>query len=171
MAGDRVRDTSSEIIEKTEGVDGTVAFAGLDGASFSFGSNAATIFVRLDEFDERTTRETAAASLAGAITGATFGIEDANIFVIAPPAVQGLGNGNGFKMMVQDRTGQGYRALEGATFAMMGAAAQQPEQVQQVFSLYNTGSPRVAADVDRDKALMMGVQPDDVFDTLGIYLG
>ncbi|HEY0598524.1 multidrug efflux RND transporter permease subunit [Brevundimonas sp.] len=160
-----------DIIEKTEGVDGTVAFAGLDGSSFSFGSNAATIFVRLDEFEERKSREQAAAALAGAITGATFGIEDANIFVIAPPSVQGLGNGNGFKMMVQDRGGQGYRPLEGATFAMMGAAAQQPDRVQQVFSLYNTGSPRVSADVDRERALMMGVQPDDVFDTLGIYLG
>jgi multidrug efflux pump subunit AcrB len=148
-----------------------VAFAGLDGSSFSFGSNAATIFVRLDAFDDRKTAEQSAAALAGAITGATYGIEDANIFVIAPPAVQGLGNGNGFQLMVQDRTGAGYRALEGATFAMMGAAAQAPDQVQQVFSTYNTGSPRIAADVDRDKALMMGVQPADVFSTLGVYLG
>jgi hydrophobe/amphiphile efflux-1 (HAE1) family protein len=158
------------IIEKTEGVDGTVAFAGLDGTSFSFGSNAATIFVRLDEFDHRNAEQSAVA-LAGAITGATFGIEDANIFVIAPPAVQGLGNGNGFQLMVQDRGGAGYRGLEGATFAMMGAAAQAPTQVQQVFSTYNTGSPRISADIDRDKALMMGVQPNDVFETLGIYLG
>ncbi|HST90762.1 MAG TPA: efflux RND transporter permease subunit, partial [Brevundimonas sp.] len=162
---------ASEIIKGTEGVEGMVAFAGLDGSSFSFGSNAATIFVRLDAFKERKSAEQAAAALAGAITGATMGIEDANIFVIAPPAVQGLGNGNGFQMMVQDRTGSGYRALEGATFAMMGAAAQAPDQVQQVFSTYNTGSPRVSADVDRDRALMMGVQPQDVFDTLGIYLG
>ena len=166
-----VMSRASEIIKKTEGVDGTVAFAGLDGSSFSFGSNAATIFVRLKDFDDRKTKEQAAAALAGAITGATGGIEDANIFVIAPPAVQGLGNGNGFKMMVQDRSGSGYRPLEGATFAMMGAAAGKPEQVQQVFSTYNTGSPRIAADVDRDKALMMGVQPSDVFSTLGVYLG
>ncbi|KQW83048.1 efflux RND transporter permease subunit [Brevundimonas sp. Root1279] len=162
---------ASEIIKKTEGVEGMVAFAGLDGSSFSFGSNSATIFVRLDAFEERKSAEQAAASLAGAITGATMGIEDANIFVIAPPAVQGLGNGNGFQLMVQDRSGAGYRALEGATFAMMGAAAQSPGQVQQVFSTYNTGSPRIAADVDRDKALMMGVQPADVFNTLGVYLG
>jgi len=74
-------------------------------------------------------------------------------------------------MMVQDRSGAGYRPLEGATFAMMGAAAQVPDQVQQVFSTYNTGSPRIAADIDRDKALMMGVQPGDVFSTLGVYLG
>ena len=165
-----VMSRARDIIESTEGVDGTVAFAGLDGTSFSFGSNAATIFVRLDEFDHRNAQQSAVA-LAGAITGATMGIEEANIFVIAPPAVQGLGNGNGFQMMIQDRTGAGYRPLEGATFAMMGAAMQAPDQVQQVFSTYNTGSPRISADVDRDKALMMGVQPTDVFDTLGIYLG
>ena len=165
-----VMSRASQIIKDTEGVDGTVAFAGLDGSSFSFGSNAATIFVRLDEFDHRTAEQSAVA-LAGAITGATFGIEDANIFVIAPPAVPGLGNGNGFQLMVQDREGAGYRALEGATFAMMGAAAQAPDQVQQVFSTYNTGSPRISADIDRDRALMMGVQPADVFSTLGIYLG
>ncbi|CAN7272308.1 efflux RND transporter permease subunit [Brevundimonas sp. LjRoot202] len=162
---------ASDTIKSTEGVEGLVAFAGLDGTSFSFGSNAATIFVRLDAFEERKTAEQSAAALAGAITGATMGIEDANIFVIAPPAVQGLGNGNGFQMMVQDTSGAGYRPLEGATFAMMGAAAQAPDQVQQVFSTYNTGSPRIAADVDRDKALMMGVQPNDVFSTLGVYLG
>lgn len=166
-----VMSRASDIIKSTEGVEGMVAFAGLDGSSFSFGSNAATIFIRLDAFDDRKTAEQSAAALAGAITGATYGIEDANIFVIAPPAVQGLGNGNGFQMMVQDRSGAGYRALEGATFAMMGAAAQAPDQVQQVFSTYNTGSPRIAADVDRDKALMMGVQPADVFNTLGVYLG
>ena len=162
---------TSDIIRNTEGVDGTVAFAGLDGSSFSFGSNAATIFIRLSEFEERETRETAAAALAGAITGSVSGIQDANIFVIAPPSIQGLGNGNGFVMMIKDTGAQGYGALEGATFAMMGAAAQVPDQVQQVFSIYNTGSPRVNADIDRDRALMMGVQPNDVFSTLGIYLG
>jgi hydrophobe/amphiphile efflux-1 (HAE1) family protein len=167
---DAVMQRAREIIEKTDGVDGTVAFAGLDGSSFSFGSNAATLFVRLNAFDERT-RSQAATALAGAITQATGGIEEASIFVIAPPAVQGLGNGNGFNMMIQDRSGAGYRALEGATFAMMGGAAQAPDQFQQVFSTYNTGSPRISADVDRDKALMMGVQPSAVFDTLGIYLG
>jgi len=162
---------AKDIIQSKEGVNGTVAFAGLDGSSFAFGSNAATIFVRLDPSEDRKSKETKAAALAGAITQATGGIEEANIFVIAPPSVQGLGTGNGFKMMVQDRTGAGYRALEGATFAMMGAAAQKPDELQQVFSTYNTASPRIAADVDRDRALMLGVQPSEVFSTLGIYLG
>ncbi len=167
---DAIMTRAGEIIQQTEGVEGAVAFAGLDGTSFSFGSNAGTIFVRLDPHSERG-KERSAAALAGAITGATAGIEDAQIFVIAPPAVQGLGNGNGFQMMIQDTSGAGYRALEGATYAMMGAAAQAPTEVQQVFSTYNTGSPRITADVDRDRALMMGVQPSDVFSTMGTYLG
>jgi len=167
---DAIMTRTVETIRATEGVEGAVAFAGLDGTSFSFGSNAGTIFVRLDPHSQRG-REESAAALAQTITGAASGIQGAQIFVIAPPAVQGLGSGNGFQMMIQDRSGAGYRALEGATFAMMGAAAQAPSEVRQVFSTYNTGSPRITADVDRDLALMMGVQPADVFATMGTYLG
>ncbi len=166
-----VMQQAREIMEGTDGVEGTVAFAGLDGTSFSFGSNAATLFIRLDDYKDRASRDKAATALAGAITGAAQGIQNANIFVIAPPAIQGLGTGNGFAMMIQDTSGAGYGALEGATFAMMGAAAQAPTEVEQVFSTYNTGSPRIEADVDRSRALMMGVQPSDVFSTMGIYLG
>ncbi|MDI1281739.1 multidrug efflux RND transporter permease subunit [Brevundimonas sp.] len=159
------------IIREAEGVTEVTALAGLDGSSFSAASNAATMFIKLDDWSERETPELQAAALAGALSGATGVIEEANIFMISPPAVPGLGAGGGFKMMIQDRSGAGYQALEGATMAMMGAAAQSPEQVQQVFSTYNTGSPRVEADVDRERALMMGVQPADVFSTLGTYLG
>ncbi len=160
-----------EIVRATEGVVDVAAFAGLDGTSFSAGSNSATMFIRLADHGERSAPELTASALAGQLSMAAGAIEEAQIFMIAPPAVQGLGNGNGFVMMVQDRSGAGYEALQGATYAMMGAAAQTPDQVQQVFSLYNTGTPRIQADVDRDRALMMGVQPADVYDTLGIYLG
>jgi multidrug efflux pump subunit AcrB len=104
----------------------------------------------------------------------SFQVSDASVFFIAPPPVQGLGNGGGFKMMIQDRAGKGYRALEGATGAMMGGAFMDPvakKAVTQVFSLYNTGSPRVALDLDRNKAQLLGVSPNEVYDTLGIYLG
>lgn len=159
-----------EIINANPNVDEVAALAGLDGSSFSMASNSATMFIKLKHWDERPNKDQAAAALGGALTGAAFSIQDAQIFMLAPPAVEGMGNG-GFKMMIQDRSGAGYKALEGATFAMMGAAAQNPAEVSQVFSMYNTASPRISADIDRDKALMMGVQPSQVFGTLGIYLG
>ncbi|UUR07081.1 efflux RND transporter permease subunit [Sphingomonas glaciei] len=159
------------IVRKQEGVVDAATFAGLDGASFSQASNAGTMFIRLSDWSDRGGKGLSANDLSQALTGALAGqIQEANVFIIAPPAVPGLGTGNGFTMMIQDRTGAGYKALEGATMAMMGAAAQQPK-VTQVFSTFNTGSPRVDADIDRDRAQLLGVQPSQIYEALGTYLG
>lgn len=160
-----------QIASGTEGVAEVASFAGLDGSSFSQSSNAGTMFIRLKDWGERRDAGLTAAQMSQQLTMAMGGaIENANVFVIAPPAVPGLGTGNGFTMMIQDRTGAGYQALEQATGAMMGAAAQRQE-VTQVFSLFNTGSPRIFADVDRDRAQLLGVQPAQVYEALGTYLG
>ncbi|RYY46470.1 MAG: hydrophobe/amphiphile efflux-1 family RND transporter, partial [Sphingomonadales bacterium] len=166
-----VLDKAYGIASKTEGVIEGAAFAGLDGSSFSAASNAGVMFLKLDEWSKRGS-ENSADALAGKLTGALAGaIEGANVFIISPPAVQGLGNGSGFVMMLQDRSANaGYRGLEGVSGAMMGAAMQEPK-VTQVFSLFNTGTPRIRADVDRDKAQLLGVQPGQVFDAIGTYIG
>ena len=159
-----------EIVRKQHGVVDAGMFAGLDGSSFSQASNAGTMFIRLADWSERG-EGLSANELSQALTGALAGaIQEANVFIIAPPAVPGLGTGNGFTMMIQDRSGAGYRALEGATLGMMGAAAKESE-LTQVFSTFNTGSPRIAADVDRERAQLLGVQPSQVFEALGTYMG
>ena len=127
------------------------------------------MFIRLTDWGERGS-EMSAAAMSQQLSGTLANLlPEANAFVIAPPAVQGLGNGNGFTMMLQARDGQSYRELEQATFAMMGGAQQVPD-VAQVFSLFNTGSPRIFADVDRDKAQILGVDPSQVYAALGTYL-
>src|SRR5215217_1862606 len=167
---DAVMQRLTKVLQKTDGIDSVAGFAGLDGSSFSSSSSAGTLFVRLSDFEDRKTAALKAQAIAGSIMQAAGQFEEAQVFVLAPPAVQGLGNGGGFKMMIQDRTGSDYRALEGATMAMMGAAQNEPK-TQGVFSLFNTASPRVTAEIDRDKAQLLGVQPSQIFDTLGIYLG
>ncbi len=160
-----------EIVSRNPMVIETAAFAGLDGSTFSPASNSGIMFVRLAPHEERRGAGEAASDLAGQITGAIAEAEQgAQVFFLSPPPVPGLGNGSGFAMMVQDRGGAGYQALQGATFAMMGAAAQDPN-VGGTFSLFNTGSPRIEAEVDRDRAQLVGVQPAQVYDALGTYLG
>ena len=162
---------AARIAEQSKGVEAVATFAGLDGSSFSQSSNAGTMFIRLRDWSDRDSEGLYAADLSQSLTGAMSGaIEEANVFIISPPAVPGLGTGSGFTMMLQDRSGAGYRALEGVTMQMMGAAAQAPE-VTRVFSLFNTGSPRIQADVDRDRAQLLGVQPAEVFEALGTYMG
>jgi multidrug efflux pump subunit AcrB len=90
--------------------------------------------------------------------------------VVAPPPVQGIGNAGGFRMMVEDRTGRGIQALQSAVYAMMGKAAQDPT-LTQVFSFFETSTPQLYLDIDRTKAQMLGVNTQDVFAALQIYIG
>jgi multidrug efflux pump subunit AcrB len=53
---------------------------------------------------------------------------------------------------------------------MMGAAAQDP-RVTSVYTTFNTDSPTVRVEVDRDRAQLLGVEPADVYATLGTNLG
>jgi hydrophobe/amphiphile efflux-1 (HAE1) family protein len=167
---DTVVRKAAAIVQQQPGVESVAAFAGLDGASFSSSSNGGVFFVKLDDWSKRT-KEQSADAMAGQVMGALGGIEEANIFFLAPPPVEGMGNAGGFKMMVQDRSGAGYRALEQAANGLVGAAHQSPQTTVGVFSQFNTGSPRLAAEIDRDKALLLGVQPSDVYAALGTYLG
>lgn len=152
---------------KIPAVQDSVSFAGLDGASFSQAPNAGVMFVTLKPHADR---EDSADQVLQKLYGAFTGIKGGDIMVIAPPPVQGIGTGGGFKMMVEDRTGLGYQALSQATFGMMMAANQQ-ESVAGAFTLFNTGTPRLTADVDRERAERMGVPVSNVFSTLGAYLG
>ena len=73
-----------------------------------------------------------------------------------PPPVRGIGTGGGFKMYVEDRRGRGLQALEAATQELVGRANQEPG-LASVFTLFNTRTPKVYADIDRAKAEMLGV--------------
>jgi len=155
---------------KVKGVHHTVAFAGLDGASFTNAPNAGTMFIQMDEAGERQRAGLTSQDILSALRQQLGATNAGNVLVIPPPPVPGIGTGGGFKMMIEDRRGKGYRALEGATFAMMGAAAQTPD-LANVFTLFNTATPRLYADIDREKAQALGVEPDAIFETMQVYLG
>jgi len=95
---------------------------------------------------------------------------EALVLVINPPPVRGIGTGGGFKMYVEDRRGRGLQALEAVTNEMVARGNQVPGMAA-VFTLFNTRTPKIYADIDRVKAEMLGVPVDGVFDTLNVYLG
>ena len=90
--------------------------------------------------------------------------------MIPPATVRGLGNGGGFKMEIQDRVGLGYAALEQATWELAFAAGAEKE-VGQAFTPFTSSGPQYYADINREKALMLGVPLENLFQTLEIYLG
>jgi HAE1 family hydrophobic/amphiphilic exporter-1 len=152
------------------GITNGAAFVGLDGATFTNAPNAGTIFFTLEDFDVRGEKGIKADAVLNELRTRLGAVDEGFVLVIPPPPVQGIGTGGGFKMIVQDRSGGGYRALEQASTDIMMAGNQEPG-LSSVFTLFNTGTPRIYADIDRDKAEMLGVPPERVFEALAIYLG
>ncbi len=109
-------------------------------------------------------------SILNDLRGQMRALREAFVLVIPPPSVPGIGTGGGFKLYVQDRAGRGPRALEQAVGTIIGPANQTPGLVQ-VFTLFNTSTPQVYADIDRTKAEMLGVPITRFFDTLSTYMG
>ena len=97
-------------------------------------------------------------------------ILDADIFVIPPPPVQGIGTAGGIKFIVQDRAGHGARALQEVTDDLV-AAAQSDPALTGVFTTYRASTPQLYADIDREKAKMLNVPLANIFEALQVNLG
>jgi HAE1 family hydrophobic/amphiphilic exporter-1 len=161
---------ATEIILDTPGVAHAVPFAGFDAATFTNAPNAGAIFVPLLPFRERAAQGLSAIKILGDLRQRLGAIQGAFSIVIPPPSVRGIGSAGGFKMMIQDRRGRGADALQAVVQDLAGAANQTPG-LTGVFSLYNTRTPKIYADIDRARAEMLGVTADQVFETLEVYVG
>jgi multidrug efflux pump len=160
----------SEIALKEPGVESAVAFPGLSINGFINSSSAGIVFVTLKPFEERTAKDLSGFAISQKLQRKFAGVKDAFIAIFPPPPVQGLGTIGGFKLQVEDRTDQGYEALDSAMKAVVGKARQTPE-LAGVFSSYKINVPQLYADLDRTKAMQLGIDVQDVFDTMQIYLG
>jgi hydrophobe/amphiphile efflux-1 (HAE1) family protein len=167
---DEVIRKASDIIQSRPGVIDSVSFVGLDGATFTNAPNTGVIFVRLVDFPERKKAGLTKEGILRDLQTQMFSLREAFGFVLEPPSVPGIGTGGGLKGYVQDRAGRGLPALEGATWTVAGSAAHVPGIVQP-FTLFNTRTPEIYADIDRTKAEQLGVPIGRVFDTLSIYMG
>jgi hydrophobe/amphiphile efflux-1 (HAE1) family protein len=166
---DVVKDAVSRLL-KIDGIRTSVGFAGFSGATFTNASNSAAIFTMMDYFDERSAKGLTYDQILADVKKQMSQIKEAFVIVIPPPAVRGIGNGGGFKMMIEDRAGRGLEVLEQAMWELAGAANQAPA-TQSVFSLFETNTPQLYVDIDRERVERLGVPVSEVFSALEIYLG
>lgn len=166
---DVVKDAVSSLLE-IDGIRTSVGFAGFSGATFTNASNSAAIFTMMDHFEDRAAKGLTFEQILADVRAQMAQIKEAFVVVIPPPSVRGIGNGGGFKMMIEDRAGRGLPVLEQAMWQLAGAANQAPA-TQAVFSLFETNTPQLYVDIDRERVERLGVPVSEVFSALEIYLG
>ncbi|WP_072394402.1 multidrug efflux RND transporter permease subunit [Hyphomicrobium sp. CS1GBMeth3] len=160
-----------ELALEVPGVAHAVNIVGFSGATRTNAPNAGAVFVVLKPFEERARDPNQSAQAIQQALLAKFStIQDAQVLVVPPPPVRGIGSAGGFRMMIQDRAGAGPAALQQVVMAMMQRANQTPG-LMQVYSLFENATPQLYLDIDRVKAEMLGVNVADVFAALQTYLG
>ncbi|MFN7131236.1 MAG: efflux RND transporter permease subunit, partial [Myxococcales bacterium] len=141
---------------------------------FSFqgaGPNYAIIFVNLKPWGERTGPGQDLASLVERLRGPFAQIREAVVLPLQPPGIRGLGTVGGFEFVLQDtRGGRDLGALADATRLLVERAGTGQGLVG-VFSAFNTDTPLLALDVDRELAKALDVPLDALFSTLQVFLG
>ncbi len=156
----------------TTGISNAVTFVGFDPTSGTTAPNATQLFVMETPFDERIKHkgQDIYAIMAGLRVKLARTAPGADVRVIQQPPVRGIGSAGGFKMIVEDKGGRGFPALEQAA-KTVAAEAMKGGVVTNAFVTFNTRTPRVFADIDREKAEFLGVADSSVFSTLQTYLG
>jgi multidrug efflux pump len=167
---DAVTKQVTRIVLDEPGVAHAVPIIGLDGATFTSAPNSAVVFSPLLDFKERAENGQSANAILASLNKKFAAIQDAFVIGVSPPPVRGIGTTGGFKMEVQDVRGGDLAQLEGVAQSIVEAANKTPGLVG-VFTTFNTRTPKVYADIDRVRAEMLGVNVDDVFQTLEVYLG
>ncbi|GGF73915.1 multidrug efflux RND transporter permease subunit [Azorhizobium oxalatiphilum] len=154
--------------EEKDAVEGVLQVVGFNfGGS---GQNVAMAFVGMKPFAERTDPHLSAQAVAGRAMGAFRKIRDASVFALAPPAIQGMGQSNGFDFYLQDVNGAGHEKLVQVRNQLLGMAAAD-KRLANVRPNGQEDEPQINVDIDQEKASAQNVALGDVNDTLSTAWG
>jgi hydrophobe/amphiphile efflux-1 (HAE1) family protein len=140
---------------------------GFDLISGSNKANSATIFMPLKPWQDR---EQTSFELVQEISGKGFMLPDGLAFAINPPAIRGLGATGGFEVYVRGRTDPDPQHLAQATNDFIAELGKHPA-LEGLRTLYRPTVPQLRVDVDREKALALGVPVNDLFAALQAQMG
>ncbi|MFT4172876.1 MAG: efflux RND transporter permease subunit [Rhodocyclaceae bacterium] len=146
-------------------------------AGFNFagsGQNAGMAFVGLKDWDQRHGSRNTAGAIASRATQSLGAVRDAQIFSLNPPAIQGLGQSNGFEFQLQANAGTDRATLQGMRDTLLDAASKDAS-LSAVRDGGVADTPQLKVDVDKAKALSLGLSLSEINDTLsaawaGVYV-
>ncbi|POP42192.1 aminoglycoside/multidrug transporter subunit AcrD [Superficieibacter electus] len=143
----------------------TSIFATIGSGPGGNGQNVARMFIRLKDWDDRDMHSGSASAIIERATKAFAHINEARVFATSPPAISGLGSSAGFDMELQDHAGKGHDALMAARDQLLELAGKDTS-LTRVRHNGLDDSAQLQVDIDQRKAQALGVNIDDINDTL-----
>jgi HAE1 family hydrophobic/amphiphilic exporter-1 len=160
-----------DILLRTPGVKYTTRVAGFSLLSFVSTSYTGLFFVTLDEWKDRTSRQTQYQEIVHHVNQELAKLPDGLALSFPPPAIPGVGTSGGFTFVLEDRAGKDVQFLADNLQKFMAAASKRTEIAPGLVSTFLPSVPQQYLDVDREKALKQGVALNDVYRTIQAYMG
>jgi multidrug efflux pump len=130
-------------------------------------TNAATMFVRMTDWDERAA---SADEMVGKVTGIGMQQPDGMGFAVNPPAIRGLGSSGGFEVYVQSQRDSDPIKLAQVMNNLMDAMRQNPK-LTGLNSFFRPTVPQLKIEVDEAKAISLNINIEDIYATLQSTMG
>ena len=147
------------------------ALGGLNAITFTSKSNSGTIFCQLKPWAERKAASMQVDSIVAQFQKAFSSIKEANIIVIPPPPIPGMGTASGFSFVLeQQQSNDDIKGFEAVVKKFMMEANKRPE-IARAFTFFTARAPGYKINVDRVKCERMGVSTADVFGTIQTLMG
>jgi multidrug efflux pump len=162
-----------DVVSATPGILHYTAISGFNILNGGATSNSGSMFIMLKPWDERNTDETKVPGLMNELKKriAKAGIKNANVVVIQPPPIRGIGIAAGFSMQIE----QGSSTDDIHTFEKVVqrfvAEAKKIPSISTAFCYFSAHTPSYDLTVDREKCEKLGVNISTVFTTMQAYMG
>ncbi|MDR1511070.1 MAG: efflux RND transporter permease subunit [Synergistaceae bacterium] len=168
----RTRAVMNKMIPQLKAIPGAKEVISIEGFSLAgdSGENVGTVVVALDTWSLREDPGRSQNAIAEYSRAIAAGIPEAQINVVVPPAISGLGIGGGLDVKLQSRLDNDPVKLAQVMNQFIGRIFQSPE-FRFAFSSYTASTPHLFLDIDREKAEMMGIPVSNIFSTLQTYFG
>ena len=160
-----------KILDSYPEVKTNIAISGFSILNNGEQSNAATFFVVLRDWSERKGKGHKAADIVERFNRQAYAeIEEAQCFAIVPPAIPGIGNVGGLQLQLEDRKALGTGEMQKAVQALIEESGSYPA-IASMTSSFEANVPQYRININRDKAISMGLDISAVLSTLSYYMG
>ena len=156
---------------KTPGIKYVTRVAGFSLLSFVSTSYTGLFFVTLDDWKDRTSRQTQYNEIVQRVNQQLSTLPDGFAVSFPPPAIPGVGTSGGFTFVLEDRAGKDVEFLADNVQKFIAAASKRPEIAPGLLSTFLPSVPQEFLAVDREKALKQGVALPDLYRTIQAYMG
>ncbi|MCH2206047.1 MAG: multidrug efflux RND transporter permease subunit [Lentisphaerales bacterium] len=161
---------AEEIIKNTPGVSDVMAVTGYSMLKGSSSSNSAFIIVVLEDWADRPGIEMTSFSILKRMGAQMSTIPEGQVLPFTMPPIPGVGATGGFEFMVQDSLSRPPDEFGKIVNSLIKKANQAPE-ISRAFTTFRANIPQIFVELDREKALQLGVSLSDIFSTLQAQLG